>query len=100
MFYEGQSLNSVTRLLNQIYGSFPSDSSVYKWVAKYTAPAVKSAKDYHPKVGDIWHVDETVLKIGGKNVWYYDVIDEDTRFLLASHFTYQRFLGDARSLSG
>jgi putative transposase len=96
MFYEGQSLTSVCRSLNQIYGSYPSDSTIYRWVSRYTNQAVKEAKEYHPKVSDTWHVDETVLKIGGRNVWFYDVEDDQTRFLLASHIATSRQLGDAR----
>jgi putative transposase len=96
LFYEGLSLNAIRRQLQQIYGSYPSDSTVYEWVAKYSKEAISKAKDYKPSVGDVWLCDETVLKIGGQNVWFYDVIDTKTRFLLASHLSDRRYLGDAR----
>jgi len=98
MFYEGQSLNSIRRLLNQIYNSYPSDSTVYRWVSKFTKQAVKDAKKYKPRVGNTWVADETVLKIDGKNVWFWDIIDADTRFLLASHISKTRTIKDARKL--
>jgi transposase-like protein len=53
MFYEGQSLNKVCRLLTQIYHSYPSDSTVYRWVARFTKRAINEARDYKLDVGDV-----------------------------------------------
>lgn len=99
MYYEGQSLNSVRRLLMQIYGSYPSDSTIYRWVSKFTKRAVNEAKSYKPDVGDVWVADETVLTLdfGGK-VWFWDIIDSKTRFLLASHMSRTRTTKDAQKL--
>jgi len=62
MYYEGQSLNKVCRLLTQIYHSYPSDSTVYRWIAKFTKRAVNEARDYKLDVGNVWVADETVLE--------------------------------------
>jgi len=98
MFYEGQSLNSITRLLTQIYHSYPSDSTVYRWISRFTKQAVAQARSYKPDVGDVWVADETVLDIDGKNVWFWDIIDAKTRFLLASHISRTRTTKDAQKL--
>jgi putative transposase len=98
MFYEGQSLNSITRLLTQIYGSYPSDSTVYRWVSSFTKRALKDLKQEKPNVGSIWVADETVLDIDGKNVWFWDIIDAKTRFLIATHISPTRTLKDAQML--
>lgn len=98
MYYEGQSLNSARRLIAQIYNSHPSDSSVYRWVTRFTEQAIDETKDYKPDVGDTWVADETVLDIDGKNVWFWDIIDAKTRFLLASHISRTRTTKDAQRL--
>ena len=49
-------------------------------------------------MGEVWIADETNLRIGGKNVWMYDIIDEKTRFLLATQITETRTTRDAQSL--
>jgi putative transposase len=98
MYYEGQSLNSICRLLTQIYGSYPSDSTVYRWVTRFTDQALQETKGLKPSVGDKWIADETVLHIGGKNIWFWDIIDEKTRFLLASHMSRTRTTRDAQKL--
>ena len=95
MYYEGQSLNKVCRLLTQIYHSYPSDSTVYRWIAKFTKQAVNEARDYKLDVGDVWVADETVLEIDGKNVWFWDIIDAKTRFLLASRLSRSRTIKEA-----
>jgi len=42
--------------------------------------------------------DETVLSIGGQNFWMYDIIDDKTRFLLATRITPSRTTHDAQIL--
>ncbi len=42
--------------------------------------------------------DETVLKIGGQNIWLWDIIDSDTRYLLASCLSTSRTTRDAQML--
>ena len=84
MFYEGMSLNAIRRHLEQTYKNYPSDSIVYEWIIRFTKVAIKNVKDYKPNVGNIWLSDETVLKIEGDKLWFWDIIDDKTRFLLAS----------------
>jgi len=63
------------------------------------------AREYTPKVGNVWVADETVLHIGGrkidrlkKGMWFWDIIDTKTRFLLASHISSSRTIEDATTL--
>jgi len=98
MFYEGMSLHGIRRNLEQTYRNYPSNSTIYEWVVRFTKLAVKLAKDYKPNVGDVWVADETVLKIEGYKVWFWDIIDSRTRFLLASHMSLTRTTHDARVL--
>ena len=98
MFYEGQSLNSITRLTTQIYGSYPSDSTIYRWISRFTKCAVKELKDYKPDIGSIWVADETMLDLDGMKVWFWDIIDSKTRFLIATHISHTRTTKDAQSL--
>jgi transposase-like protein len=67
MYYEGMSLNAIRRHLEQMYHNYPSDSSVYNWITKFSEVAIKEAEKQKPNVGDVWVADETVLKIESKN---------------------------------
>jgi putative transposase len=98
MWYEGMSQNAIRRHLKQENQNMPSSATIYEWIDKYSQSAIKHTREYHPKVGDIWVADETVLRINGQNVWFWDVIDRDTRFLLASRVSTSRTNQDAQIL--
>lgn len=49
-------------------------------------------------MGGVWVADETVIDLDGKNVWFWDIIDAKTRFLIASHMSLTRTSKDAQEL--
>jgi len=96
-FYTGSSVNDIRETLYQEHGYKPSKSIVWKWIIKYTDLAVDNFKDYHPQVGNIWAGDETMVDLDGqRKVWIYNVIDERTRYLLASRIALSRTTHNAR----
>ncbi len=99
MYYSGMSINDIRNHLKQQYNYYPSQSIVFKWIGKYTSIANKQFKDLHPKVGNNWVADETMLDLdGGHKVWFYDIIDIKTRYLLASRVALTRTTHDAQML--
>ena len=97
-YFTGSSLNDIRGYLEQQSNVRPSDSAIYAWVVRFGKIASDEAKNYKPNVGDVWIADETVLRIGGKKYWLWDIIDADTRFLLATHLSLTRGAKDARRL--
>ena len=74
---------------------------------------MKEADKHQPKVGDTWIADETYVYIDkskanvenpcdksrkAKWVIFWDIMDADTRFLLASHLASNRSTQDAKAL--
>lgn len=99
MYYSGMSVNEIRSHLKQEHGYYPSKSIVFGWVQKYTTLASKQFKDYHPQVGDVWVADETMLDVDGQHkLWFYDIIDTKTRYLLASRVALSRTTHDAETL--
>jgi putative transposase len=98
MWYEGMSQSAIRRHLQQEYGTAPSTATIYEWIDKYTQSAIKNTRQYQPKVGNVWVADETVLRIDGQNVWFWDIIDRDTRYLLSSRVSLTRGVRDAQAL--
>ena len=97
-FYSGDSLNDIRTRLTQQFQNSPSDSSIYGWITRFSKVAIDRTKSLQPKVGDVWLADETVVRIGGRNVWFWDIIDRDSRYLLASHISRTRTIKDAQAL--
>jgi len=99
MFYEGMSIKAIARNLKQEYGNMPSTATIYEWIQKYTQYATDSIIGYKPKkIGNNWIADETVIEIDGQNVWLWDIIDDKTRFLLATRISQSRTTRDAQIL--
>ncbi len=94
MFYDGMSLAKIARHLNDNYHNPVNPSTVYRWVIRYTTKACDLLTRLRPMVCDVWVVDETVVKMGGKNVWYWDCLCEDSRFLLSTHLSKTRTMLD------
>ncbi len=98
MYYEGLSEAEIRRNLIQQDNSYVSTGSIYNWVKRFTDLATKEADKHKPDVGSVWVADETVIDIDGKNIWFWDIIDTKTRFLIASHMSYTRTSKDAQEL--
>jgi transposase-like protein len=98
LYYEGLSIDAIRRELDNQFHVYPSDSTTYEWIVRYTKVAVDKAKITNISVGDIWVGDETVLDIGGENIWFWDILDTKTRFLLASTMSLTRTKIVAQSL--
>lgn len=99
MYYTGMSITDIRNHIRQETGYYPSKSVVFGWIDKYTDQAEKQFRNYHPKVGDKWVADETMLDLDkGVKVWFWDIIDAKTRFLLASRVSLARTTNDAKRL--
>jgi len=100
MYYEGMSLHEIRRNLIQQHNSQISDVTVLNWVRRFSKMAITEAEKYKPDVSRVWVADETTIDIDGKNIWFWDIIDTKTRFLIASHMSYSRTTKDAQELMG
>ena len=95
LYYYGLSLSVIQRHLNHIYMKPVETSTIYRWVLKYAQKASMVMENYRVKTCNTWLIDETVIQLDGTNVWFWDVIDENTRFILASHISRTRTMDDA-----
>ncbi len=98
MYYGGMSLDALQQQFRQDHGEDMSESNYWNWVRRFTKEAIKQCKDFHPAVGDEWVADETYMKLKGRNVYFWDIIDTRTRYLLASHASFSRGAGSATIL--
>jgi putative transposase len=102
-YYSGMSFHEIEQNIDKQTDEDISHTAIIKWVNKYTNEAIRQTKDLHPKVGDTWIADETYIKTDvktsdPKGVIFWDIIDADTRFLLATRITSTRGTQDAKQL--
>jgi putative transposase len=94
-YFGGMPLDAIQRHLEQQYHHYYTEMGIYNWIRRFSQEATDRVKDFHPTVGNTWLGDETVLKVGGRNIWFFDVIDTKTRYLLASRLSESRTTKDA-----
>jgi len=99
LYYTGSSIDDICQHFRNSKGYHPSKSVVFGWIDKFTDRAVEHFSQYKPRVGSTWACDETVLRLDKhKKVWFWDIIDTRTRYLIASRVSTSRTTGDAQRL--
>lgn len=108
LYYKGVSLRMIKDHIKQFYGVKVSHVAILKWITKY----VKLMKEYLdrivPNVSGVWHVDESMVNVRGSKMalakgighydWLWNLMDSDTRFILASQIHKKRNVKDAREV--
>jgi putative transposase len=98
MYYGGMPLDAIQQQFKQDHNLDMSESNYWNWVRRFTKEAIKQAKGFKPIVGNQWVADETYMKLGKRNVYFWDIMDADTRYLLATHVSFTRSGRDAKRL--
>lgn len=96
LYFRGLSLRKITDHLSQVYSLKVSAMTVYRWVVHYSKLAAKWMDAQGARTGDRWHIDETVVNINGDNTYLWNVLDSESRFLLATHISHNRSLENTR----
>lgn len=97
LYFRGTSLRQVAAHFAQAYSLPISAMTVYRWVVHYSALAMEWMESQGAKVGDTWHVDERVVNVDGEKRYLWNVMDSQTRFLLASRISKGRGVKEARA---
>lgn len=97
-YFGGMTLDAIQTHLNQQHGTYFTEGGIYNWITRFGKEAVEMASKFKPEVGDEWIADETMINVGNKKVWFWDIIDTETRYLLASRISEARTTADAEAL--
>ena len=91
MFYSGMSYKQIAENMAEQYDvPEPSKATIYEWVKDYTNAALQEMKHHKAQTGDGWVAYEMQLKVGGQKYWNWNVMDADTRYILASYLSKRR----------
>ncbi len=93
-YYDGLSLRKAQRNLEQIFGERVSQVTILNWIKKYSLLVKEYITTQVPQLSGLWHEDETMLNCEGRNIWFWEMVDEDTRFMVASHISGTRTFED------
>lgn len=97
LYFTGESLRNVQKFL-LLQGVKVSHVAVLKWIRKYVGLMEKYLDQIQPKVSDKWRADELYLKVKGNPKYLYAMIDDDTRYWIASQVGDRKWHEDVRPL--
>ncbi|UCE36089.1 MAG: DDE-type integrase/transposase/recombinase [Thermoplasmata archaeon] len=102
LYFKGVSLAKIKHHLKLFYNLNVGRNTIMRWIHKFSKILSDYSEKYQPEVGDLWHSDEMTAKnrANGKGVrnhdWIWNLMDSDTRYLLASKITKTRTPANAR----
>ena len=97
-YFDGMSVRKIQAQIQYIFKVDVSQVTIHNWITKYSDLVYNYVSTLKCDFGDVWHVDETVIKIKGKQQWFWEMIDEDTRFMVAGHLSKSRTNDDCTIL--
>lgn len=98
LYFKGISLRKIQDHMKMMYDFKVHYSTLLRWIQKYIAVMKSYVNDLQPEVSDVWHIDEMMIKVKGEWDWMWNIMDADTRFLLANHVSKGREIEDARKV--
>jgi transposase-like protein len=98
MYFEGLSVRKIQTQIKKLFGIDVSQMTVWKWIMKYSKLVSKYVETLSPQLLGVYHVDETAIKCKGIQKWFWEIIDEQTKFLVAGHLSKTRTMEDAVKL--
>lgn len=88
MFYSGMSYKQIGETLADVHNiPEPSKQTIYAWVKAYTDKAADVMQDHKAQTSRHWVADESTVDVGGEQFWNWNVMDSETRYILASHLS-------------
>jgi transposase-like protein len=97
LYFSGESLRNVHHFL-KLQGVEVSHMSVYRWIKKYVELMESYLNKIQPQVGEKWRADELYLKIKGNTKYLYALMDDETRYWIATQVADSKYREDVRPL--
>jgi len=95
LYFKGMSLRKVAEHLSRYERCHVHHTTIYRWLRNHVKLIGWYISLFEPKLSGTWYADEMILRIKGKWRWLWNVIDDETRLLLASVVTSERETEDA-----
>jgi len=98
LYFEGLSVRKIQTQIRKIFGVSSNQMTVWKWIMKYSKIVSEFVETLKPQLLGIYKVDETAIKCRGVQKWFWEIIDEETKFMVASHLSGERSTKEAITL--
>lgn len=87
LWFKGVSIRKIEDHIIQFYNIKIGKSTIQRWISKFMRQLNEKIEHLNPRFPKIVNIDEQIIKSKGKNVYCWNAMDKDTRFLIASNVT-------------
>lgn len=98
LYFKGISFRGIQDHLNQFYNLSIDHSNIVRRVHKFSRVINNYVKELKPTLGEVWHTDEMKIQAGGKWKWLWNVMDEESRYLISQMVTDGRKQEDSKAV--
>ncbi len=97
LYFNGESLRHVVDFM-KLFGVEVTHQTIHNWIKKYIGLMETYLESITPQVSDKWYCDEIFLKIKGDRKYLYAMLDDSSRFWIASQVAKTKYTEDVRPL--
>ena len=98
LYFKGISLRQIEDHLKQFYSISLDHSNILRRIQKFSKIINDYVKDLRPELSEQWHIDEMKIQAGGKWKWLWNMMDNETKFLITEKVTDRRRIKDCKNL--
>ena len=103
LYFKGISLRKIMQHLKEFYSIEISHVTIYRWITRFMKTMNDYVSKFKPELGNEWQADEQCVKARNdkhdyKIAYAWNILDSDTRFLIANQVTDIRSRDDARDV--
>lgn len=98
LYFKGISFRGIQDHLKQFYNLSIDHSNIVRRVHKFSKIIDNYVKTLKPELSEVWHVDEMKIQADGKWKWLWNVMDEESRYLVSQMVTDGRKLTDSKEV--
>ena len=85
MYFDGLSYRRTAENIGEYFGRSTNAVTVYRWVQEQTKRTSDVVQDFKVDTGPEWVAEELQVRVRGQKYWLFNVMDSDTRFILAAY---------------
>jgi len=90
LYFRGVSLRQISQHLEAVYGVHVSHTTIHGWIKRYVELVSKATEKIKLETSARWHCDDTKLKVRGRHVILWSILDSETKILIAQHISTKR----------
>ena len=87
LYFNGLSYRRIAGNMEQYFGQETGSTSVYRCGRELMEKADSVVKPMKVATGGVCVADKVAVNVGGKKYWLFNVMDSDTRFVLAAYLS-------------